>query len=287
MANPDKTAPDQLVVVKGPWPFVTHRHIRSAGRPDRIWQSRPHRKNLPDVPGLGGADLWQMLARAIRNTHSLNWWIGVLFAIGSVLFMTGSVLTLAPLLASFLSVKAAAIGLIFFAGSLPFTSAAFLQLYQAATAPPPDAVDQPRQGGLFAWRWQNIGWLGCALQFAGTLLFNINTFDAMWPDLDRVHYDLVIWVPDIFGSGLFLASGYLAFIEVGHKYLSWQPGNISWLVTSINLFGCVAFMISAVFAFEPTRPFGFDAAGISVALTLLGAAAFLIGSLLMLPEGVE
>ena len=43
-------------------------------------------------------------------------------------------------------------------------------------------------------------------------------------------------------------------------------------------------MLSAVLAFEPAQPFGFDAASLSVAFTLVGAAAFLIGSLLLLPE---
>jgi len=43
-------------------------------------------------------------------------------------------------------------------------------------------------------------------------------------------------------------------------------------------------MISAVLAFfYPTSP-GFDVVTISLAFTLVGAIAFLIGSLLMLPE---
>jgi len=201
--------------------------------------------------------------------------------------MAGCILTLLPALALVLSVDSTAINMTFFAGSIPFTNAAFLQLYQASTASLPENMLKPQWGGLFGWRLQNVGWLSCALQFVGTLFFNANTFDAMWPELDRVQYDLAVWIPDVLGSGLFLASGCLAFIEVGHKYLSWQPKDISWLVTAINLFGCAAFMISAVFAFQPPRPIGTDAEEISIALTLLGATAFLVGSLLSLPEGAE
>ena len=86
------------------------------------------------------------------------------------------------------------------------------------------------------------------------------------------------------GSVFFLASGYLAFAETCHAYFAWKPARISWWVTFVNLFGCVAFMISAVFAFIPPESPRFDALTISVIFTFVGAVGFLIGSLLMLPE---
>ena len=122
------------------------------------------------------------------------------------------------------------------------------------------------------------------MQFLGTLLFNVNTFDAMVPGLDWLQQDLAIWVPDVVGSVFFLASGYLAFAETCHAYFAWKPARISWWVTFVNLFGCVAFMISAVFAFIPPESPRFDALTISVIFTFVGAVGFLIGSLLMLPE---
>jgi hypothetical protein len=86
------------------------------------------------------------------------------------------------------------------------------------------------------------------------------------------------------GSILFLASGYLAFTEVCHAHWAWQPTSLSWWVVFANLLGCVAFMISAVFAFVPPAAPASDVVTISIGFTLLGALGFLIGSLLMLGE---
>jgi hypothetical protein len=218
--------------------------------------------------------------------QSLNWWIGVIFAAGSLLFMLGSVFSLAPALAKTWSLETTGINGIFFAGSIPFTTAAYLQLFQAANAGKffPHGRRMPRRIVWFGWHPRDIGWLSCALQFPGTILFNINTFDGMLPGLNWLQQDLVIWGPDLVGSVLFLASGYLAFIETCHAHWAWKPASISWWVTFFNLLGCVAFMISALFAFVPSHSPSFDAVTVSVVFTLIGAIGFLIGSLLMLPE---
>ena len=55
------------------------------------------------------------------------------------------------------------------------------------------------------------------------------------------------------GSVMFLASGYLAFIEVGHKYWSWRPRDLAWQIGFINLLGCIFFMIAGVL-FLRSRP---------------------------------
>jgi len=106
----------------------------------------------------------------------------------------------------------------------------------------------------------------------------------MLPGLGRLQQDLAIWVSDFEGPVLFLVSGYLAFGETCHTYWAWQPRSLPWWITFTNLLGCVAFMISAFFAFVPKEAFHFNAALISVFFTLLGAVGFLAGSLLMLPE---
>ena len=89
------------------------------------------------------------------------------------------------------------------------------------------------------------------------------------------------------GSILFLVSGYLAFVETCHAHFAWRPDELSWWVTLSNLIGCVAFMISAVYAFVPAPPADFDTSQLAVLFTLIGAAGFLLGSLLMLPETAE
>lgn len=243
-------------------------------------QSRHHRKGLRTVAKVAG------LLHCLWMPEKLNWWIGSVFSIGALLFMLGSALVLSPALASTLALDTNAVNIVFFAGSIPFTIAAYLQLFQAANAGEfsGQADLSPRRTLIFGWQPQDIGWMSCALQFVGTLLFNINTFDAMLPGLDWVQQELDIWTPDFAGSILFLSSGYLAFIETCHAHWAWKPGNLSWLVTFTNLSGCVAFMVSAVFAFVLPNAPSFDAATISVLFTLIGAACFLFGSLLMLPE---
>ncbi len=218
----------------------------------------------------------------------LNWWIGIVFAMGSLLFALASVLSLSPSLAGAWSLDAMQINAIFFAGSIPFTIAAYLQLFQAANAGglPNGATRPPRRPMLLGWRPQDIGWLSCALQFVGTILFNFNTFDAMIPSLTWFQEDFVIWAPNIVGSILFLASGYLAFIETCHAHWAWKPKSVSWWVVLTNLLGCVGFMLSATFAIFLPGPSNTERITVSIVFTLLGAIGFLVGSLLMLPETV-
>ncbi len=228
----------------------------------------------------------ETLLRCLWMPRKLNWWIGSIFAVGSLLFALASVLSLAPHLAAGWSISSSGINAIFFAGSIPFTMAAYLQLFQAANAGefPRNPLNAPRRLVLFGWRPRDIGWLSCALQFIGTILFNFNTFDAMIPSLTWFQRDLLIWAPNIAGSILFLASGYLGFIETCHAHWAWKPKSISWWVVFTNLLGCVGFMVSAVFAIFLPGPANVEAVTISILFTLFGAIGFLVGSLLMLPE---
>jgi hypothetical protein len=281
MIGPDDW--DRLVESTGPWPFVTRKVALRANGLREVLSARHHRKGLAREVGIVErrvlASLWQ--------PGQLNWWIGTLFALGAALFAIGSALYLSPELAHNWSVDAAGIGAAYFAGSIPFTTAAYLQLYQAANAPAWESAQQPAAGKTwFGWRPKNIGWTSCALQFAGTILFNFNTFDGMRTGMGWLEEELTVWAPDVIGSVLFLASGYLAFAETCHKHFAWVPRSLSWWVTSINLLGCVAFMVSAVYAFVPPQAGGFGDASFAVTFTLVGAIGFLIGSLLMLPESV-
>ena len=269
----------------GAWPFVTRRVYRAADGTELVWSSRHHRKGLVAGEARVAARM-AALQHWLWMPRELNWWIGNIFAVGSVLFALGSVLSLAPALARAWSLDTTQINAIFFTGSIPFTVAAYLQLYQAANAGEfsPSGSGAPAQRRRLGWRPHDAGWSSCALQLLGTVLFNFNTFDAMIPSLTWFEEDLVVWAPNIAGSILFLASGYLAFIETCHGHWGWKPGEISWCVVFANLLGCIAFMISAVFAIVfPGGP-NVEAATISLGFTLLGAIGFLAGSLLMLPE---
>jgi hypothetical protein len=275
-----------LIESSGPWPFITRKIYQLPGHEPLVWFSRSHRKGLGRAEPVALSTFASAVMRGLWMPQKLNWWIGVVFAAGSSLFLLGSLLSLMPELTREWRIDTNSINRIFFAGSIPFTTAAYLQLFQAANAGEftPQGIRKRHKTEWFGWNPGNIGWLSCAFQFLGTILFNVNTFDAMSTGQNWLQQDLAIWVPDVAGSILFLASGQLAFSETCHAHFAWEPRNLSWWVTFVNLIGCAAFMISAIFAFVPPGGSSFDDATYAVLFTLIGATGFLIGSLLMLPE---
>lgn len=265
------------------WPFVTRKvALHSDGRRE-ILSSRHHRKGL-----ILAASIERRILASLWQPRELNWWIGTIFAVGAALFAIASMLYLTPALARIWGIEARGIDALYFTGSIPFTTAAYLQLFQAANAPDWGHTAAPTSRKIwFGWRPRDIGWNSCALQFAGTLLFNVNTFNGMNPDMSWLKEDLTVWAPDMVGSVLFLASGYLAFAETCHKHFAWKPESLSWWITSFNLLGCVAFMVSAFFAFVSPHEDGIGDATLAIGFTLIGALGFLTGSLLMLLESTK
>jgi hypothetical protein len=173
---------------------------------------------------------------------------GTLFALGSACFLVASVSS------QWASAPRAWIGVAFFTGSLFFTAAAALQLSAA------ERSDR----------------LAAAIQFAGTLLFNVSTFAAMKHGLDAKQTDLRVWAPDVFGSACFLVASALAYAAVRHRGRS-----AAWWVGALNLVGSVAFGVAAVASLvEPSSDVMVNVR-ISNAGTSLGAACFLAGALLL------
>jgi len=262
----------------GPWPFVTLHRYRVGGR-RFVWRARQHRKGLdPNARGLeaASAPVWQ--------TPVYNWLTGALFAVGALLFMAGSAGTLAR--AGLGWPSGGLINLVFFLGSIPFTIAGYLQLFQAANAPlfVPGQPPRVRPITLLGWRPADPGWLSTFSQFVGTVAFNVNTFDAMPPPADWYAQDLAIWLPGLIGSVLFLLSGYLAFIEAGHAHWSWHPRDLAWRIVFVNLLGCVAFMVAGVLAYVPRAPAPHWLPALANTSLLAGAFCFLVGALLLMRE---
>ncbi|MEH6592491.1 MAG: hypothetical protein V7746_19655 [Halioglobus sp.] len=280
-AAPQPGQGPEIAQSKGAWRFATRLDLRHADGRLEVKHSRYHRKQLASRPRW--ATGLNLLVSSLWMPRQLNWWIGVVFAVGASLFVLACVLFLYPSVATAWSVTESQVDWVFFLGSIPFTTAAYLQLFQAANAGTMVGDKKARRVWI-GWYPGDAGWLSCSLQFAGTLMFNVNTFDAMLPGLSWWQQDLLVWVPNLFGSILFLSSGYLAWIEICHAHWAWEPDHISWWIGGINLLGCIAFMISAVFAFIPAQTLIFDAITVSLVFTLLGAIAFLLGALLLLPE---
>lgn len=168
--------------------------------------------------------------------------IGVLFMIGSACFAVASLPG-----ASRLSTEA--VGLVYFIGSIFFTTAAFEQLRTA--------------------RGQGNGLRAAAVQFAGTLAFNVSTFFAMSDALDAQGANLLVWSPDAVGSVCFLVSSVLAEVAV------WGPLAPARRSASLNLIGSIAFGVSAVAAYVVPDTDELLNASLATSGTLLGALCFL------------
>jgi hypothetical protein len=255
----------------GPGPFVTRETFR---RPDGrlvTRTSRSQRKQHSLLDTGRGSTWWA--------PGAVGWWIGVLFAIGSACFAIGA----APRFVD--AVGVAADGVTFFVGSVFFTTAAALQYLEVANASrtPPGAEDaeHPR---FLTWEPHRIDWWAAVVQLTGTLLFNVSTFDAMLQHLSASRADRLVWTPDALGSVCFLVASGLAWAEASHGWWSWHPRSLSWLITALNLVGSIAFGVSAVASYVvPASDQPRNATLMNLG-TFVGAIAFLIAAVLLLPE---
>ena len=272
MTQPCDADKEAGTICKGPPGFVTFRSVMAHGR-RIVWRARQHRKGLLRDPREAATLPW--------HSPTYNRCMAAFFAMGSLLFMLGASLSLIPT-----SLSATQIAIVFFAGSIPFTIGGFLQNLQAAntgdfsTSAPPAA---PRMQ-LIGWRPHNLGWLSAFTQFCGTIAFNFNTFDAI--DARSAWYvqDIMIWVPGMIGSVLFLVSAYLAFMETSHGLWSWKPAALDWWIVTVNLLGCIFFMTAALTSFVPATqvPHWLDDV-VNIHLWL-GACCFFIAALLTIRE---
>ena len=190
--------------------------------------------------------------------------IAIGFAIGSTCFLLGPFPGVIDL------VGAEADAWIFFVGSIFFTVAAGLEVRESTV----------RHG-----RWApNASWWSAAIQFAGTLLFNLSTFDATRDSLSGQQTDRLVWAPDAFGSVCFLASGVLAYwVSTGGRLRPVRRDR-DWTMAAINLAGCVLFGVSAIASFiVPAEGTILDLAAANLT-TALGGLCFLIGALMLLPR---
>jgi hypothetical protein len=237
------------------------------------WSSRRHRKHTSRLsrtdPGRTEL-LWA--------PHRASWWIAWLFIAGSACFL------LAPLRLFFDAVGATADAWVFFVGSLLFTAAATLQWLETINADPGPGAGN-RSFRILSWEPGRIDWWSSAIQLLGTLFFNATTGRALDTAVGSTSYDQSVWRPDALGSVCFLLSGYLAYVEVTGGWLRRSPHTVEGAVVSVNLFGCVAFGVSAVAAYVVPGTSDLVAATLANATTSLGALAFLLGAALMVPEG--
>lgn len=197
-------------------------------------------------------------------------WTGLLFVIGSALFMLGVPLSLTTALPPLLSAVTFAVGAVF------FTTAAFLQLLLAQRELP-----ESERRVIPFFRGKTSDWSSAAVQFLGTLLFNVNTIRAaVLIGADPSVIDREVWVPDAVGSALFLISSVIAMVPEVRERRHAHVSTRSWTIAALNLVGSVLFGLSAIGAYlikSTGEPVNLAWANVG---TFLGALCFLIGAAL-------
>ncbi len=192
--------------------------------------------------------------------------MALLFALGSACFLVGPFPGYAQL------VGAEADGITFFVGSILFTAGGAMQTLIAF----PER--RSAAGGPGAWR-------AATIQSAGTLFFNVTTYQALHATLSDPDYNRLVWRPDALGSVCFLVSGAIAYRA--SPRLGWRPvrGHEGWWEAAVNLLGCIFFGISAIAGYVvPATGSMVDLAAANWN-TALGAACFLACALATLLTG--
>jgi hypothetical protein len=192
--------------------------------------------------------------------------MALFFALGSACFLMGPFPGYAQL------VGASADAITFFVGSILFTAGGAIQSFTAFPERHTSRADQA------AWR-------AAIIQSAGTLFFNVTTYQALHTSLSNSNYNRLVWRPDAFGSTCFLISGAIAYRASARH--GWLPvrGQPGWWEPSINLLGCVLFGISAIAGYlvpSTGSPLNLAWANWN---TALGAACFLACALSTLLTG--
>jgi hypothetical protein len=179
-------------------------------------------------------------------------WMALFFATGSLCFLVGPFPGYAEL------VGAEADAITFFVGSILFTIGGALQT-------------------SLAWHERGSApWWTATVQSAGTLFFNVTTYQALHTSISNDDYNRLVWRPDALGSVCFLISGVIAY-RARHRGDGWEP--------AVNLLGCVFFGISAVAGYVvPSTGSILDLAAANWN-TALGAACFLACALATLRSG--
>lgn len=188
------------------------------------------------------------------------------FAIGSLLFMVGAV----PWYAAAVGPVAAAAT--FFVGALFFTAAGGIQLALSGRRPPRHATNRPN---VFDW-W------AAAVQFVGTLFFNVSTTEALTAAVGSERSSGG-WRPDAFGSICFLVASAFAIVATTERDRLWDPMARTWRTSWLNMTGSVFFGISALGAY--VVPSTADMVSLFWANlgTFLGGVCFLVAALLSRP----
>jgi hypothetical protein len=207
------------------------------------------------------------------NPRHLDWWVAMLFMVGSFLFALGSFPPYSQLM------DGRVVGITFVLGSLFFTAGGYSGFLQV--------INEGDQGGkrlkLWAWSPRTKLWWAAFIQLIGTLFFNANTIDSMSQTFTVEQTNRLVWGPDFIGCIAFLVASHLYWVSQYGKFWHAKPDDPDWWSSLLNYVGSIFFMASALASF--TLPTTGETVNITIvnSVTFIGAVCFLVGAYLLLP----
>ncbi len=186
------------------------------------------------------------------------------FAFGSILFALGALPFYAEAVGTIVQ------NLTFFVGAIFFTLAAFVQLALSGRRPPRRGAD----------RAALADWWAAAVQFVGTLFFNISTTEALILAVNEHARVGSGWRPDAIGSICFLVASGLAVLATTERDRLWDPAARTWRCSWLNMAGSVFFAAFGVGAYVLPETSSLVSLFWANAGTFLGALCFLVAALL-------
>ena len=174
-------------------------------------------------------------------------------------------------------------GMVFFVGSIFFTSAAALQWLETINADPGPAL---RRGTLrvLTFEPRRIDWWSSGVQLVGTVFFNVRpstrcrtaSTPALRPPRLEARRARLGLLPRRRATSPTSRS---PATRSGRA-----SATLEWKIAAVNLVGCIAFGISAIASFWVPDSGGVLALAASNWFTALGGLCFLVGAVLLLPE---
>lgn len=258
-------------------PFVTHVKLHHKDGSNE-YAARPVRKGVRWIQPMQLSKEDQ--AKYVVCAKQINYWVAVLFMIGASLFS----------LPGFLPDSFSAyFNIIFFCGSIFFTSAAYLQLVESINKDitNPDLFRTQRCHWIrMAWRPKNLGYMSSIVQFVGTLLFNLNCVSALLA-VTPLQMNIAIWIPGMLGSICFLVSCLFAWLEIYRDPSIKVLRSEEWWIVWVNIAGSIAFQISSSVAFYLPQTGDVFAPVMASEYLTFGGVCFFIGALLLRVEDMS
>ncbi len=200
--------------------------------------------------------------------------IPAIYTVGSALFVIGAVAAMTP--EPYLPEQAAYLlsCMAYLIGAALFTRGIYLEFAQV--------INGGRMGAWSFWGWYPyiLSWRGLLILLIGSLLFNLETLAAFFPQLGKLGEHLFVTLPSFLGGLCFTLSSFLLTLDKHGSYWVWPPTGAGWWVSKSAVLGSIFFLLGATF--------GFEIPGLSTpADSLITKISYLVGSILFLVNGIS